>query len=319
MNKIKVTIFESIHEAGIEELKTFADVDFKLGAPRDIIKSASSESDVIIVKSVTKVDSELLDNSNKLKIVARAGTGLDNIDVSHATKIGKKVFSVPTGNTVSAAEFATMQILNGCKQTPKIMQFVQKNDFRRHLLEGKELSEQTVGLIGLGNVGIEVAKRLANFNCKIIAWDPNSRHQETFSSLGGKMVDSMSDITDNANIISLHCLLNSDTKNMINNDFLAKCNDGVIIVNTARGGLIDEDELLENLKSGKVASYYADVLKEEPPFDVSGEEHDFSHPFLECDNVFITPHVAASTYEAQKRIAVNLVNQIKEEIRTQEC
>lgn len=308
---MNVTIFESIHPSGVEKLNQFADVKFSLGSSTEDIFKNAQESDVIIIKSVTKVNRELIDACPNLKVIARAGTGLDNIDVEYARSMGKKVFHVPTGNTVSAAEFALMFILIGCKRLPDIQGFIQKNDFRRHLLEGRELSEQTVGLIGLGNVGIELARRLAPFKCRLVAWDPYSSHQEEFISLGGEVINSLDSIASESNIISLHCALNEDTKELINKEFISMCKRDLILVNTARGGLINERDLCGSLKVIRSMVYFADVLLDEPPFEKESHEHNYTNPLLHLSNALITPHVAASTVEAQRKIALNLVEQIK--------
>lgn len=308
---MKTTIFESIHPAGVKNLEKFSDVEFSLASTREEILDRAKNSDAIIVKSVTEVNKELIDHCPNLKIIARAGTGLDNIDVEYAKSKNKSVLSVPTGNTISAAEFTLMFILIGCKRLPDIQSFVQKNDFRRHLLEGRELSEQTVGLIGLGNVAIELARRLSPFKCRLIAWDPYSKHIEEFKSLGGEIINSLDSIASESNIISLHCLLNNETKNLVDKEFIDMCKRDLILINTARGGLVNEKDLRDSLKDKRIAAYFADVLTEEPPFNKESHDHNYTNPLLHLENALITPHVAASTEEAQRKIAIDLVNQIQ--------
>ena len=153
MYRPTVTVFETIHQSGIDELRKFTDLKIACNVSREECMKLTRHSEVIIVKSIIQVDKELLENSTSLRIVARAGTGVDNIDIDEAKRLGIKVLTVPTGNSVSAAEFTLLQILVLCRRIPEVLNFMDKGDFRRHLLEGKELRNMTVGLVGLGNVG----------------------------------------------------------------------------------------------------------------------------------------------------------------------
>ena len=310
MTKPQITIFESIHEAGLERLRRDCNVQTAYGASRNEIIERTRLSNTIIVKSVVKVDMELIDRSPNLKIIARAGTGLENIDVAYAKKQGKKVLSVPTGNTVSAAEFAIMQMLLLCRRIPEIYRAVGNRDFRRHLFEGRELQEMHVGLVGLGNVGIEVARRLKAFNPRMVAYDPWSVHAEEFESMGGVMANSMNELTRVADIISLHTVLTASTRDSVNDEFFEQVKPGLLLINTARGAVVNEDSVLRALDN-KILSYYAtDFMNPEPPFDFPPEKHQFTHPFLTHLRVVITPHLAASTTDAQERIAIDLASQI---------
>jgi len=310
MTKPQVTIFEAIHQAGLERLRRDCDVQTAYGASRSEIIERTRASDVIIVKSVVKVDVELIDSSPNLKIIARAGTGLENIDVAYAQSQGKQVLSVPTGNTVSAAEFAIMQMLLLCRRIPEVYRAVGNRDFRRHLLEGRELQAMHVGLVGLGNVGIEVARRLKAFKPRMVAYDPWSRHADEFQSMGGVMAKSLNGLTQVADIISLHTVLTASTKDSVNDQFFEQVKPGLLLINTARGGVVNEDSVLKALDN-KILSYYAtDFMNPEPPFDFPPEKHQFTHPFLTHLRVVTTPHLAASTCDAQERIAVDLASQI---------
>jgi D-3-phosphoglycerate dehydrogenase len=310
MTKPRITVFEAIHHSGLALLQIDCDVHFAYGSSRDEIIDRSRESDIIIIKSAVNVDVELIDSSPNLKVIARAGTGLDNIDVMYAQSQGKQVLSVPAGNTVSAAEFAIMQMLLLCRRIPEVYRAIDNRDFRRHLLEGRELQFMNVGLVGLGNVGIEVARRLKGFKSKIVAYDPWSRHIDEFQSMGGLMAGSLNELTRFADIISLHTILTATTRHLVNDQFFEQVKPGLLLVNTARGGVISEDSVLRALAIGKLSFYATDLISPEPPFDLPPEKNHFTHPFLTHPRIITTPHMAASTTEAQSRISIDLAQQI---------
>ena len=168
-----------------------------------------------------------------------------------------------------------------------------------------------IGLIGLGNVGIEVARRLKSFGSKILAYDPWTKFYKEFTQIGGKMTDSLDALAKISNIISIHVVQNDSTKNLINNKFFAKTKKGILLINTSRSGVICQDSLQDALNKNIVSNYATDVLYPEPPYDIKPENHHYTHPMLNNPRVLVTPHIAASTLDAQKRVAINLVNQIK--------
>lgn len=309
-----VIVLENIHDEGIDELKQFAQLEEAYGLTQKERIERSKSSEVVIVKSVTKVDKEFIDACSKLKVIARAGTGLDNIDCEYAKSKNIKVLSVPTGNTKSAADFAMLLILASIRRLKEIMEKVEQSDFRRHLLEGRELSELTVGLVGLGNVGIEVAKRLNGFSCKMLAYDPYTKHKTTFEAMGGKLVTQLDELERTSDLITLHCNLTKENQKFINKDFFAKLDKPIFLVNTARGGLVDEGALMKALEEGKLLFYASDLLAVEPPFDLAPGEHSFTNPLIGHEKTIITPHVAASTIDAQKRIALDLVRSIRQSV-----
>ena len=306
--KARVTILEAIHPDGVELIKQFAEVDIHLGLHRDEMLEAVKDSVGIIVRSVVQVDKSLLDAASKLRVVGRAGTGTENIDLEATADRQVAVLTTPTGNTVSAAEFAISQMLNLCRNSRASHEAVARGDFRRHLLQGRELGALTVGLVGLGNVGMAVAQRLKPFGCRIVGWD---RVQE-FLELGGEMAASYDDLLSNVDILSFHVRQTLETTNMLDDRALTLVNPGLLVVNTARGGVIDQSALLRAVESGQIASAALDVITPEPPFDKSPEEHEFCHPLLNHSQVVITPHMAASTDDAQRRIAEDLARQFRE-------
>ena len=306
-----ITIFEAIHTSGIEYLAEFADIRLAYGVDRINCLKLTSESDAIVVKSVVQVDKELLGNSPRLRVIGRAGTGVDNIDVAEAKKMNIQVLTVPTGNSVSAAEFTLLQILSLCRRLPEVTNSTNENDFRRHLLEGRELQDMTVGLVGLGNVGMLVSERLKAFGCKILGWDPRSKDKSDFISHGGVYVESFEQLLSEVDILSFHARLTPDNYHMMGRKQFQKVKDGLLLINCARADLVDQNALLESVNNGKVAMASLDVLEPEPPFDLHPKEHNYQHQLLKHPRVIVTPHIGASTIEAQKRISLNLGEQLK--------
>ena len=306
-----ITIFEAIHTSGIEYLAEFADIRLAYGVDRINCLKLTSESDAIVVKSVVQVDKELMGNSPRLRVIGRAGTGVDNIDVIEAKKMNIQVLTVPTGNSVSAAEFTLLQILSLCRRLPEVTNSTNENDFRRHLLEGRELQDMTVGLVGLGNVGMLVSERLKAFGCKILGWDPRSKDKSDFISHGGVYVESFEQLLSEVDILSFHARLTSDNYHMMGRKQFQKVKDGLLLINCARADLVDQNALLESVNNGKVAMASLDVLEPEPPFDLHPKEHNYQHQLLKHPRVIVTPHIGASTIEAQKRISLNLGEQLK--------
>ena len=306
-----ITIFEAIHTSGIEYLAEFADIRLAYGVDRINCLKLTSESDAIVVKSVVQVDKELMGNSPRLRVIGRAGTGVDNIDVAEAKKMNIQVLTVPTGNSVSAAEFTLLQILSLCRRLPEVTNSTNENDFRRHLLEGRELQDMTVGLVGLGNVGMLVSERLKAFGCKILGWDPRSKDKSDFISHGGVYVESFEQLLSEVDILSFHARLTSDNYHMMGRKQFQKVKDGLLLINCARADLVDQNALLESVNNGKVAMASLDVLEPEPPFDLHPKEHNYQHQLLKHPRIIVTPHIGASTIEAQKRISLNLGEQLK--------
>ncbi len=309
-----VTIFESIHLDGVDMLKEFADVRLALGVSRDECLKLSAESSVIIVKSVVKVDKELLIKSPNLYVVARAGTGTDNIDLEAAEKMSVKVLTTPAVNAISAAEFTIMQILFLCRRISDVMISVQKGDYRRQLLEGRQLQNMVVGLVGLGDVGMAVTERLAGFGCKIIGYDPSPKDLNKFIALGGSLVSSFNDMLPEIDILSFHARLTESNRYMLSKTQFDSIKKGLLLVNSARAELINDTDLLDAVNNGKVSAAFLDVINPEPPFDLKPKQHNYNHKLLNNDNIIISPHIGASTLDAQRQISLDLATQIKRNI-----
>ncbi|MBC8370514.1 MAG: hypothetical protein H8E25_10980 [Planctomycetes bacterium] len=276
--------FNVINKPGLE-------VDEKL----KIIATA----DALIVRSATKVNAEMFAAAPNLKVVGRAGTGVDDIDLNTANKHGVWVMNAPGQNTLAAAEHAFSLMMTMCRNIPAADARMRNGDWSKGGLMGVELDGKTLGLVGLGRIGREVAKRATAFNMRVIGFDPFLSTQEASEWNIEKC--GLDSVWAQADIISLHAPMTPDTKHVLNADSFAACKDGVRIVNCARGGLIDDNSLVAALESGKVAAAALDVFEAEPlPTD---------HAFLTNPNVIVTPHLGASTFESQVKVATAIARQ----------
>lgn len=250
-----------------------------------------------------------------MKVIGRAGTGLDNIDLNAVEQKGIELISTPTGNTISAAEFTIALIIALTKQIFQANNAVRNHDYRRDLFWGREISQLTIGIVGYGNVGHEVAKRLDAFGCRLLAYDPHIKHLEAFKALGGSYVSTLDELLEQSDVVTLHLSLNDRSQGFIGIDEIKKMKPGAILINTARGRVVNEHEVAQALQLKQLAAYGTDVLYPEPPF-VEDAQHVYRHPLLDCENAFITPHIAALTYDAQKRIADVIVDKFHEYFST---
>ncbi|MBC8368671.1 MAG: hypothetical protein H8E25_01610 [Planctomycetes bacterium] len=261
----------------------------------DILASA----DALIVRSATKVNAEMFAAAPNLKVVGRAGTGVDNIDLEAANASGVWVMNAPGQNTLAAAEHAFALMMTMCRNIPAADSRMRTGDWTKGGLMGTELDGKTLGLVGLGRIGREVAKRAAAFNMRVIGFDPFLSAQDA----GQWDIEKceLSDVWAQADIISLHAPMTPETKHVLNAASFAQCKNGVRIVNCARGGLIDDNSLVDALETGKVAGAALDVFEVEPlPAD---------HAFLTNQNVIVTPHLGASTFESQVKVATAIARQ----------
>ncbi|MEN3042469.1 MAG: hydroxyacid dehydrogenase [Fervidobacterium sp.] len=270
---------------------------------KDELIKIMPEIEVLIVRSATKVTAEIIEAGKKLKIIGRAGTGLDNIDVKAAESRGIKVINTPGANSVSVAELTIGLMIACSRHIARGTNDLKNGKWTKKELEGHELFGRTVGIIGFGNIGKEVAKRLTTFDMKILAYDPYIKETD----MNVKIVD-LETIYRESDYITIHVPLTQETKNLINKESISKMKDGVIIINAARGGIIDEAALYEGLTSGKIYAAGLDVFEVEPPTD------DLRQKLLSLPNVVATPHIGASTYEAQERVGILLVDRLIKEL-----
>lgn len=274
-------------------------VDLHPSMPSGEILSVIEKYEALIVRSSTQVTGEIIGAGKKLKVIGRAGAGVDNIDVQSATRRGIIVMNTPGGNTISTAEHTISLILALARNIPQAHESLQKGVWERKQYLGTELSGKTIGIVGVGKVGREVAKRCGGFEMAVIGYDPVLT-REAAAKIEIELVD-FDELLRRSDFITLHTPLNEETKNLINEQSLRRCKPGVRIINCARGGIIDERALLDALNRGVVAGAALDVFEHEPP----GES-----PLLHHPHVVATPHLGASTEEAQEKVAVQIAHQI---------
>ncbi len=299
---MKIIITERIAEEGIQYLKNRGfDADVKYGLSRSELLEIIGDYDAIIVRSVTKVDSELIERAKKLKVAGRAGNGIDNIDVDACTKRGIIVVNTPESNIMAAAELAIGLAYSIFRNIPQANAGSRKGDFRRNRFIGNELDGKTAGIIGLGRIGSIVATKLLGSNMRVIAYDPYIT-DEKFKKYRVQKCETLQELLKQADLITLHTPKTAETYGMISEEELKLCKPGVRIVNAARGGLVNEKALYNALKEGRVGAAALDVLDPEPSYDKKPEEQTYSNPLLEFDNVVVTPHLGASTAEANYNV-----------------
>jgi len=299
---MKVLISDSLSDKAVEILEKAEGIECVFDpkiTPEDLLKTIG-EYDGLAVRSRTKVTAEVLAAGKKLKVVGRAGIGVDNIDLAAATKHGVIVMNTPGGNTTTTAEHAIAMMVSLARFIPQATASMKSGKWDKKSFEGVELTGKTLGIIGIGNIGSIVANRAQGLHMNVIAYDPFIS-EEAAEKMGIGLVD-LDGLYKNADFISIHVPAIKETMDMINKDSIAKMKDGVRIVNCARGGIINEADLAEAIKSGKVAGAALDVFANEPP-----EE---GNPVIGLDNVILTPHLGASTGEAQENVALAVSEQI---------
>lgn len=274
-------------------------VDNKSGISKEELINILPHYDGLVVRSRTKVTADVIAAANNLKVIGRAGAGVDNIDTTEATKRGIIVMNTPGGNTIAATEHTIAMLLAAMRNIPRANMSLLDEKWDRKTYIGRELYEKTIGVLGLGKIGLGVAKRLAAFDSNILVYDPIVS-KDIADSIGAKLVE-LDELLEKSDIITIHAPKIPETIDLINKDRLKKCKDGVVIVNVARGGIINEADLLDALNSGKVSTAALDVYSSEPPTDFELVKH---------PNVIATPHLGASTKEAQDKVADMILAQM---------
>ena len=297
MSKITIVVCDHIHQKGLDILANDADINLINAAdePKDkLISEIIPLADVAITRSSTDVDQAFLDNADNIKAIVRAGVGVDNVDIEGCSKKGIVVMNVPTANTIAAVELTMTHMLSCVRQFPYAHNNLKLDRvWRRQDWYGTELKDKKLGIIGFGNIGSRVGKRAKAFEMDIVAYDPyidSSKVTDCDIAYTKNFEDILA-----CDIITIHTPKNEETIGMISKDEIAKMKDGVILINCARGGLYNEEALLEGLKSGKIHMAGIDVFNKEPATD---------HPLLDLENVTLTPHLGANTKESQQNIAI---------------
>ncbi len=301
---MKVLITDEISQEGLQPLLDDPRIalDIKLGLSVAELHQVIGSYDAIITRSGTRVDPPLIDHATKLKIIARAGVGIDNVDVEYASNKGIIVVNAPFGNTNSAAEHTMAILLSLCRNVTVANECLKRGEWKRAPFTGTELKGKTLGIIGLGKVGGRVALRAKSFEMEVLACDPYIAEKRAVD-LGVKLVP-LEDIIRFSDVITVHTPLNEETRGMIRAEHFQGMKDGVIVVNCARGGIINEQALLEALESGKVAGSAFDVWSQEPP------ETEILKKLIAHPRMVVTPHLGANTFEAQKNVAVDVSREI---------
>ncbi len=300
MNLPVVLIADKLAESTVAALGDAVEVRWVDGPDRPKLLAAVADADALLVRSATTVDAEVIAAAPKLKIVARAGVGLDNVDVDAATAAGVLVVNAPTSNIHSAAEHALALMLAAARQIPAADATLREHTWKRSKFNGTEIFGKTVGVVGLGRIGQLVAQRLAAFGTHVIAYDPYVPPARA-AQLGIELL-SLDELLPRADFISVHLPKTPETAGLLGKEALAKTKPGVIIVNAARGGLIDEAALADAIKSGHVRGAGLDVFSTEPCTD---------SPLFELPEVVVTPHLGASTAEAQDRAGTDVAESVK--------
>ena len=304
MSLPKVLIADSISKRGVDELSRDGalEVSFQTGLTESELVKIIPEFSALVVRSQTKVTAQILNAGARLRAVGRAGVGVDNVDVETATRRGIIVLNAPGGNTVSTAEHTFSLLLSVARKIPQADASMRGKSWDRKNFEGIELYNKTLGVIGMGRIGSELSRRAIAFGMRVIAYDPYLSAARA-RALQVELVDELDDLLASANFISLHTPLTEETHHLVDATRLAKTKRGVRVINCARGGLIDEDALTEALRSGQVAGAALDVFEIEPlPSD---------SPLRTAPNLVLTPHLGASTAEAQESVGIEIAQSIR--------
>jgi D-3-phosphoglycerate dehydrogenase len=300
VSKPVVLIAEELSPATVEALGPDFEIRHCNGADRAELIPAIADVDAILVRSATKVDAEALAGAKRLKVVARAGVGLDNVDVKAATQNGVMVVNAPTSNIVSAAELAVGLMLAAARNIAPASAALKNGEWKRSKYSGIELYEKTVGIVGLGRIGVLVAQRLSAFGMKVIAYDPYVQAGRA-AQMGVRLV-TLDELLAESDFMSVHLPKTSETIGLIGEQELAKVKPHLVLVNAARGGIVDEHALYVALKEGRLAAAGLDVFASEPCTD---------SPLFEFENVVATPHLGASTAEAQEKAGVAVARSVR--------
>src|SRR3954470_5927434 len=304
MSAATVLVADPISSRGIDELK-------RDGALEVIVRTPTSEADLvsiigdfdgIVVRSETKITAAVLQAASKLRVVGRAGVGVDNVDVETATRRGVIVMNAPGGNTISTAEHAFSLLLCAARKLPQAHATVQNGQWNRKEFQGVELYNKSLGIVGMGRIGSELSRRAIAFGMRVLAFDPYLAATRA-RALQVELVDELDDLLANSDFVTLHTPLTPETHHLLDAPRLARMKRGVRIINCARGGLIDEAALHDALESGHVAAAALDVFETEPlPADSR---------LREVPNLVLTPHLGASTAEAQESVGIEIAQSIR--------
>jgi D-3-phosphoglycerate dehydrogenase len=303
MPEIKIFVADDVNEGGLAPLREAGfEVEKRTGLKGDELAEAVASADGLVVRSETKVTSQLLEAAGRLRVIGRAGVGVDNIDVPSATQRGVVVMNAPDGNTMTTAEHALALLLALARRVPQGDASLKAGRWERKKFVGVELRGKTLGVVGLGRIGRVVASRALGFEMRVVAFDPFVAPEQLREQ--GVEIATLEEVCSRADFITVHTPLTPETRGIIGAREFARMKQGVRVINCARGGLVDERALYEAIKDGRVAGAALDVFEEEPP--------PADHPLLNLEEVVVTPHLGASTKEAQEGVAVIVAEQMRD-------
>jgi D-3-phosphoglycerate dehydrogenase len=306
----RILVSDKLGKAGLDRLgkETDVDVDIKTALSHDELIDIIGDYDALIIRSATRVDADVLEAAVRLRVVGRAGIGIDNVDVRKATSRGVIVMNTPQANAVATAEHTLAMMLAVSRHTAQAHESMRRGEWKRSSFTGQELADKILGIIGLGQIGRLVAQRAKSFQMNIVAHDPYVS-EEIGREMGVPLVD-LDELLSQSDYITLHTSMSSETENMINEKTIGMMKAGVILINPARGKLIDESALADALNSGSIKAAAVDVYRKEPP--------DEKNPLIGLSNVLHLPHLGASTEEAQRDVAVQIVEQVIDALRNKD-
>lgn len=304
---MKVLVSDNLSQIGIDILRNAGlEVDVKTGLAPEELQAIIGEYDGLVIRSATKVTAEVLAVARKLKVVGRAGIGLDNVDITAASQKGIVVMNAPDGNATTAAEHAIAMMMALCRNIPQACRSMKEGRWDKKKFMGREITGKTFGVIGIGRIGAIAASRAQGLKMKTIAYDP-FMPKEMAEKIGVELVD-LETLASKADVISVHVPLTKETRNLVSGEFFAKMKSDALFIDCARGGVCDETALYEALVNKKIAGAALDVFAKEPTTLENC-------PLLGLDNFICTPHLGASTSEAQEKVAVIIAQQIAEYLR----
>lgn len=299
---VRVLVSDTLSEQGLAILKSGTDleVEYRPGLSESELCEAVRGVTALVVRSASKVTARVLESANALKVIGRAGIGVDNVDVPTALRRGVVVMNTPTGNAITTAEHAIALLMSIARMIPEASRTLKAGKWEKKKFQGRELAGKTLGVIGLGNIGRLVADRAKGLHMNVIGVDPVIG-DDAAAALGVELV-SLDELWERADAVTVHTPLTPQTKGLVSSGMLGKLKKGVLLVNAARGGIYDESALLEGLESGRIGGVALDVFTQEPP--------PADMPLLAHERVVVTPHIGASTKEAQDRVALEIAQQI---------
>ena len=298
---MRILVVEPLAAEGVELLRAHHEVDERLGLPREEIIALLPDYDALVVRSQVKADAEMIAAGTRLVVIGRAGVGVDNVDLEAATRAGITVVNAPTGNTIAAAELTLALMFGLARRTAAADASMRRGEWKRSQFTGMELRGKTLGIVGLGKIGQAIAVRAHAMQMTVVGSDPFVTPEQA-ATFGVELV-SFDDVIARADVITVHVPKTKATAGMINRQVMARMKPGVILLNVARGGIIDEADLADALRDGTVAAAGIDVYNSEPPT---------GSPLLDAPNTLLTPHLGASTAEAQVAVAEEVAEQILE-------